>query len=179
MACRRSISWSSALQDLRSDRAEIQPAERRCRLSAAAFANLAFRRAQASARIRPLVVSGAYDRRAIMCSAVAAANARRTVTGDTWRVCLSAALKGTWRAAKAARLLGGWHEKDGVAQAGATSVSVRPPLAQAPVSMQSPLRSTDVPPAQSLLTRQQLCPRPWAAPAHQSDDTASSPWRSA
>ena len=38
--------------------------------------------------------------------AVESARARREVTGETWLVCLSAALKGTWQAAKAARTAG-------------------------------------------------------------------------
>ena len=171
----RFVSWSAAIRDIRADRIQLAPSERVARSRQQAFQKVAFLRAQATARIRPFVVAGAYDRRAIMCSAVAAAKARRAVTGDTWRVCLSAALKGTWRAAKATRLLGGWHEKSGVAQAGATSVGVRPPLEQMPTSTQSTLRSTDVPTAQSLLTRQQGSPRPWAAPAHQSGDTAPYP----
>lgn len=171
----RFVYWSAALRDIRADRIQLAPSERVARSRQQAFQKVAFLRAQANACVRPFVVAGAYDRRAIMCSAVAAAKARRAVTGDTWRLCLSAALKGTWRAAKAARLLSGWGEKSGVARAGATSVSVRPPLAQTPAAMQTALRSTEVPSAQPLLTRLQGSPRPWAAPAHQSEDTAPSP----
>lgn len=53
---------------------------------------------------RPLVVAGAFDRSAIMATACAAAKARQSLSGETWGVCLSAALKGTWALARAARL---------------------------------------------------------------------------
>lgn len=39
-----------------------------------------------------------------MCTAVAAAKARRAVTGEACSVCISAALAGTWQVAKATRL---------------------------------------------------------------------------
>ena len=175
----RFVSWSAALRDIRADRIQLAPSERVARSRQQAFQKVAFLRAQATACVRPFVVAKAYDRRAIMCSSVAAAKARRAVTGDAWRLCLSAALKGTWLAAKATRLLSGWREKGGVAQAGATSASVRPLLPQGPASMQSTSRSTEVPSAHSLLTRLQGSPRPWTARAHQSDNTAPSPRSSA
>ncbi|MCJ2110505.1 hypothetical protein MKK64_04670 [Methylobacterium sp. E-025] len=52
---------------------------------------------------RPLVVAGAFDRRAIMATACAAAKARQARTGETWGACLSVALSGTWALAKSAR----------------------------------------------------------------------------
>jgi hypothetical protein len=103
MTSRRSISWSSALQSLRADRGQTPPAERRLHLQATAFAKLAFHRAQALAHDCPMIVFGAYDRRTIMRLAAVAANARRIATGETWRTCISAALRGTWAAAKASR----------------------------------------------------------------------------
>ncbi|MFC5552861.1 hypothetical protein [Methylobacterium iners] len=103
MAYRRSISWSYALQGLRADREQISKIERRAALAVSAFANLAFGRAQALGRVTPLIVCGRFNRIAIMWAATIAAKARRTVTGESWSVCLSAALKGTWQAARAAR----------------------------------------------------------------------------
>jgi len=101
----RFVSWSAAIRDIRADRIHLAPGERQAICRQQAFVEAAFRRAQSSRRVRPLVASGAYDRRAIMRSAVIAARARREVTGEAWLVCISAALKGTWQAAKAARLL--------------------------------------------------------------------------
>ena len=94
MSFRRSLSWASALRDLRSDRAIVP-------------AGLASARALAQCYSRvhnlPLVVGGQYDRRAIMTVASLAAKAHQARTGATWAASLSVALKATWQAAKAAR----------------------------------------------------------------------------
>ena len=100
---RRLISWSAALRDIRADRGQSAPCERRTYIRQQTFANLAASRAGAAGQTRPLFAAGAYDLRAIMSVAVEAAKARRAVTNEHWSVCLSAALTGTWRAAKAAR----------------------------------------------------------------------------
>lgn len=102
MSSRRSISWSSATQALRADRASTSGLH--AHLAAKGFAKIAADRARLSARTAPLVVAGKFDRSAIMRAAIAAAQSRRAVTGEAWGVCLSAALKGTWQVAKAARL---------------------------------------------------------------------------
>ena len=102
MSHRRQISWSSAVQTLRADRASN--AGLQAHLAAKGFAKIAADRARISARTAPFVVAGQYDRRAIMKAAIVAAQARKAVTGEAWSVCLSAALKGTWQVAKAARL---------------------------------------------------------------------------
>ena len=102
MTHRRQLSWSSAVQALRSDRAPV--AGFRAHLAAKGFAKLAADRARLSARTAPFVVAGQYDRSAIMKAAIVAAQARKAVTGEAWGICLSAALKGTWQVAKAARL---------------------------------------------------------------------------
>ncbi len=103
MSHRRSLSWSAALRDLRADRITYDPEERRAYRRREIFAKIAADRARASARTRPLVISSGYNRRAIMSAAIISAKARRTVTGEPWNICLSAALKGTWQAAKEAR----------------------------------------------------------------------------
>lgn len=105
----RSLSWAAAIRDIRANRIHFAPGNRQAALRQRTFADLAFRRAQASARFCPLLVSGAFDRRAIMRLAVAAAKARRAVTGEGWRICVSAALQGTWQAAKVARVTAGWN----------------------------------------------------------------------
>lgn len=99
----RSLSWSVALRDLLADRIQLAPAERLSRSRQPAFAKLAAHRASAMISVSPLVNAGVYDRRAIMFTAIAAAKARRAVTGEPWSLCISAALTGTWQAAKAAR----------------------------------------------------------------------------
>src|SRR5690349_17822671 len=103
MSYRRSLSWSAALRDLRADRITYDPEERRAYRRREIFAKIAADRARASARTRPLAISSGYDRRAIMTIAIISAKARRSVTGEPWNICLSAALKGTWQAAKEAR----------------------------------------------------------------------------
>lgn len=118
---RRFVSWTAAIRDMRADRIHFAPGDRQTALRQRAFADLAFRRAQSLARIDPLLDSGAYNRRAIMRLAVAAAKARRATTGEGWRVCVSAALEGTWRAAKAARLTAAWNASRSVANVNETS----------------------------------------------------------
>ena len=100
MSFTRTLSWSDALLRLHADRVPVTKPERRANTRREAFAHAAAQRARASI----LVVAGRYDRAAIMRAAIVAAKARRAVTGETWGVCLSAALKGTWAVAKAARL---------------------------------------------------------------------------
>ena len=100
MASTRTLAWSDALLRLHADRVPVTKDERRAHTRREAFANAAAQRARTSI----LVVAGRYDRAAIMRAAIVAAKARREVTGETWGVCLSAALKGTWQVAKASRL---------------------------------------------------------------------------
>lgn len=47
--------------------------------------------------------TAAYDRKAIMAAACAAAKARRAETGEAWTACLGPALKAAWSEARAAR----------------------------------------------------------------------------
>lgn len=105
MSRSRSFSWSAALRQIRSDRIQYAPGERRAMLRQRAFAELSAKRALSSTYGAALIAVGSYNRRGIMRAAIASAKARREVTGDAWGACLSAALKGTWQAAKAAMLL--------------------------------------------------------------------------
>lgn len=149
MSSRRSISWFSALQGLRADREQTHPAERRIRLQAAAFAKLAFHRAQAAAGVCPMVVSGAYDRQAIMRLAAAAAKARRTATGETWRKCMSAALQGTWAAAKALHRFLEQQQSYCVANTGKMAVRFRPRSTLSAARLENPLQAADASSKQS------------------------------
>lgn len=162
MASRRSISWFCALQSLRADREQTSPGERRIRLQAAAFAKLAFHRAQAAASVCPMVVSGAYDRQAIMRLAAVAAKARRTATGETWRICISAALQGTWAAAKALHRFLEQQQSYCVASTDKMAVRVRPRSTSPAARLDHSLQAVDVSSKQSprmALSRKSL-PRP-------------------
>ena len=104
MSYYRSISWSAAVRELRVDRVQMTSDERRRLLRRETFIKIAVERARLGMRTSPVVVMGRYDRRAIMCTALATAKARHAGTGEPWRLCLSDALKGTWLVAKGARL---------------------------------------------------------------------------
>lgn len=158
----RLISWTAAIRDIRADRIHFAPEDRHAALRQRAFADLAFRRAQSSAGVCPLLVSATYDRRAIMLLAVAAAKARRAATGEAWRICLSAALQGTWRAAKAARVTVGWNASRRVVTINETSGRIGPNPALPATRPVSALQAADASSKQSprmALSRKSL-PRP-------------------
>lgn len=94
MSALRSISWSAALRDLRSDRMVVP-------------AGLAGTRAMAQTYTRtrklPLVIAGQFNRSAIMQVAALAAKDHQRLYGSTWAEALSVSLKATWQLAKAAR----------------------------------------------------------------------------
>lgn len=100
MSRQRQISWSAALQDMRSDRIRISPEDRRQRIRKEIFAKVATNRARKDGSFHPLSLRGQFDHRTIMRAAVAAAQARRSTTGEDWHLCMAAALTGTWSAAK-------------------------------------------------------------------------------
>ena len=158
----RSLSWAAAIRDIRADRIHFAPGNRQAALRQRTFADLAFRRAQASARFCPLLVSGAFDRRAIMRLAMAAAKARRAVTGEGWRICVSAALQGTWRAAKAARLTAGWNANRPVVNIDETSVRFEPKPTMPVVRPIAALQDADASSKQSqrVSLSGNSCPRP-------------------
>lgn len=93
MASTRSLHWATAMKEIQADRAK-RPA--------GLLAAQGLIRAT-SAKRRPLVVAGAYDKAAIMSAAVAAARVHQARTGSTWGEALSVTLKATWQLAKAAR----------------------------------------------------------------------------
>ena len=101
MSFRRSLSWSTAMRDIRNDRAPTAP------VSPMFLASMARARALEACRTiaaRPLVVNGAYDRSAIMQAAIAAARADRARgVSLPWSQLLASALRPTWARAKAQR----------------------------------------------------------------------------
>ncbi|AWB26183.1 hypothetical protein DA075_35525 (plasmid) [Methylobacterium currus] len=93
MAAIRQIDWTAAMHAVAADRAK-RPAGL---LAARGLI------AATSAKRRPLVVAGEYDRAAIMAAAVAAARVHQARTGSTWGEAMSVTLKATWQLARAAR----------------------------------------------------------------------------
>lgn len=93
MAATRSINWSIAMKEVAAARTQ-RPAGL---LAARGLI------AATSAKRRPLVVSGEFDRAAIMAAAISAAKVHQGRTGSTWGEALSVTLKATWQLAKAAR----------------------------------------------------------------------------
>ena len=100
VSLRRSISWSSALRDMRSHR---QPAaERRVYLATVHAAKIEAMRAENGTKSRLWTPAAGFDRRAIMAKAVANARTGR----GTWSERMSEALKYAWSCAHAARRAG-------------------------------------------------------------------------
>ena len=93
MASTRSLHWSIAMKEIAATRTH-RPAGL---LAARGLI------AATSAKRRPLVVGGEYDRAAIMSAAIAAARVHQGRTGSTWGEALSVTLKAAWALAKVAR----------------------------------------------------------------------------
>ena len=93
MSATRSLHWATAMKAIQADRAK-RPAGL---LAARGLI------AATSAKRRPLVVAGEYDRAAIMSAAIAAAKVHQGRTGCAWGEALSVTLKAAWALAKAAR----------------------------------------------------------------------------
>lgn len=93
MSLRRTISWNAALRGIKADRVQVPTGFLGTRAMVQCFA-----RTRA-----PLVVTGQYDRKAIMAHAAAAAKLHQDRYGSTWGEAMSIALKAAWQVAKAAR----------------------------------------------------------------------------
>lgn len=146
----RSFSWSAALRQIRADRINYTPGERRAIFRQRAFAELATKHALNSDSAQALVSAGSYNRRGIMLAAIESARARREVTGEAWGTCLSAALKGTWRAAKAAMSAAKLREELQGSRLRQPTEDTRVPIKSGGGEMRSqgwepPQRSNDVP----------------------------------
>lgn len=92
MSCRRSLSWSAATRDMRTNRIAIPAGFLAARGLVECFVKTR----------RPLVVAGKFDRAAIMAHATAAAQAHQRRTGSTWSEAMSVALKASWQVARRA-----------------------------------------------------------------------------
>lgn len=93
MSAFRSLNWLIAMKEIKADRAK-RPAGL---LAAQGLIHAT------SAKRRPLVIAGAYDKAAIMSAAAAAAKVHQARIGCTWGEALSVTLKATWALAKADR----------------------------------------------------------------------------
>lgn len=95
MSARRSLSWSTALSDMRNDRVQAP----------AGFLG-ARGRIEAAVRFGKIALvktDGSFDRAGIMTAAAAVAKAHQLTYGSTWAVAMSVALKAAWQAARTAR----------------------------------------------------------------------------
>ncbi len=95
MAARRTLSWSSALRDMRNDRQPNPPGF----LGSRARIEMAVRVGRASL----VTADGTFDRAGIMAAAAAAAKAHQLQYGSTWALAMSVSLKAAWQHAKALR----------------------------------------------------------------------------
>lgn len=95
MPSRRSLSWSSALRDMRNDR-QPNPAGF---LGARGRIEVAVRVGRASL----VKADGSFDRAGIMSAAAAAAKAHQLQYGSTWAVAMSVSLKAAWQHARTIR----------------------------------------------------------------------------
>ncbi|MER2250870.1 hypothetical protein ABS772_13195 [Methylorubrum podarium] len=95
MSIRRSLSWSTAIQDLRNDRQQVP----------AGFLG-ARGRIEVAARLGKVVLVKAdvsFNRAGIMAAATAAAKDHQRVYGSTWAAAMSVSLKAAWQAARTTR----------------------------------------------------------------------------
>ena len=98
MSLHRKIDWTSAMRDLRNDRAA--PGFLAARSMEIALLD---RLAKEAAAV-PFAVAGSYDRSAIMKAAIASARAQKAKGSKSpWSQLVGFALKNIWRHAKAQR----------------------------------------------------------------------------
>ncbi|MBK3401244.1 hypothetical protein H0176_26510 [Methylorubrum populi] len=95
MPRQRHLSWSTALQGLRADRAQV-PAGFLCVRG----------RIEVAARLGKVVLvnaDGSFNLAGIMAAATVAAKEHQRVYGSTWAAAMSVALKACWQAARTTR----------------------------------------------------------------------------
>ena len=101
MTFRRQLSWSTAMRDLRRDRASPSASNA---MFAASLQRARARDASHLAQSRPLVVNGRFDRAAIMRAAIAKAKLQRSRRrSGSWQQLMASALRFTWSRAKVQR----------------------------------------------------------------------------
>jgi hypothetical protein len=102
MSFRRQLSWSTSLHELRAAAPAVQGAV----LAPRGLVRLRAAEALHTAKSRPLVVAGHYDRSAIMQLAIAdARDERARGSASSWRHLLRMTLKSAWKAAQRQRAL--------------------------------------------------------------------------
>jgi hypothetical protein len=101
MSLYRKINWSSAMRDIRNDRA---PPAAPGFLAARSMEMARLDRLARDAAAVPFAVAGSYDRSAIMKAAIASARAQKAKGSKTpWSQLVGFALKNIWRHAKQQR----------------------------------------------------------------------------
>lgn len=95
MAARRSLSWSSAIRDLRNDRQQVPAGFLGARGRVEGMVRFG--------KVSLVKADGSFDRSGIMTAAAAAAKAHQLRYGSTWAAAMSVSLKATWQAAQTIR----------------------------------------------------------------------------
>ncbi|MCY1642115.1 hypothetical protein [Methylorubrum sp. SL192] len=95
MSSRRSLSWSSALRDMRADRVQVPAGFLGARGRVEGLVRFG--------KVALVKADGSFDRAGIMTAAVAAAKAHQLSYGSTWAVAMSVSLNAAWQAARRAR----------------------------------------------------------------------------
>ncbi|QDI83653.1 hypothetical protein E8E01_11820 [Methylorubrum populi] len=95
MPARRSLSWSSAVRDMRNDRAQVPAGFLGARGRIEGMVRFG--------KVALVKADGGFDRTGIMTAAAAAAKAHQLSYGSTWAVAMSVALKAAWQAAQTTR----------------------------------------------------------------------------
>lgn len=95
MPARRSLSWSTALSDMRNDRVQVPAGFLGARGRVEGMVRFG--------KVALVKADGSFDRAGIMTAATAAAKAHQLTYGSTWAIAMSVTLKAAWQAARTAR----------------------------------------------------------------------------
>lgn len=95
MSTRRSLSWSTALSNMRNDRVQAPAGFLGARGRVEGMVRFG--------KVALVKADGSFDRAGVMTAAAAAAKAHQLAYGSTWTVSMSVALKAAWQAARTAR----------------------------------------------------------------------------
>ncbi|MDV2987660.1 UNVERIFIED_CONTAM: hypothetical protein Q9R58_25470 [Methylobacteriaceae bacterium AG10] len=95
MSARRTVSWSTALQGLRADRAQVPAGFLGARGRVEGMVRFG--------KVALVKADGSFDRASIMSAATAAAKDHQRVYGSTWAAAMSVSLKAAWQAARTTR----------------------------------------------------------------------------
>ncbi|MCP1547000.1 MULTISPECIES: hypothetical protein [Methylorubrum] len=95
MSARRSLSWSTALSDMRNDRVQVPAGFLGARGRVEGMVRFG--------KVALVKADGSFNRAGIMTAAASAAKAHQLTYGSTWAVAMSVALKAAWQAARTTR----------------------------------------------------------------------------